>query len=213
MNLEEIGAAAVGNEDLYELDPSIFFPEQKSLHTTEGTELYNVQDVEKTKALMIEAGYDGTPIRLLTTKDYPEFYKAAVVIASQLEDVGFTVDIQVADWATVVERRQDVEAYEIFTTSSSFSSDPTSQAWMIPGAWPGSYESPAMEKLIKQWALASDPDVEQDLLAEMNRVVYTEVPEIKGSVMSALYVGGNDLEGYPNWMDTTFWNAWLSGSQ
>jgi peptide/nickel transport system substrate-binding protein len=210
LNLEQIGAAAVGNEDLYELDPSIFYAEQEGLHTTEGTELYNVQDVEKAKALMREAGYDGTPIRLLTTKDYPAFYKAAVAVASQLKDVGFTVEIQVFDWPTVLERREDAEAYDIFTTTSSPSFDPTSMTWMVPGAWAGFYESPAMEKLLDQWTATADPDAQQDLLAEMNRVVYTEVPEIKGPVLSALYVGGDGLEGYPNWMDATFWNVWLS---
>jgi len=214
LNLEQVGTAAVGNQDLFTLDSSIFFAEQESLHTTEGTELYSPeQDVEEAKTLLKEAGYDGAPIRLLTTKDYPAFYNAAVAVASQLKDVGFNVKIQVYDWPTVLERREDANAYDIFTTTSSPSFDPTSMTWMVPGAWPGFYESPAMDKLLDQWAASSDPDVQQDLLAEMNKVVYTEVPEIKGPVLSALYVGGKNLGGYPNWMDATFWNAWVSNGQ
>lgn len=212
-NLKEIGAAAVGNKELYELDASIFFPEQKDLYTLKGTEGYNVHDVDKAKKLMTEAGYDGTPIRLLTTKDYPEFYNSAVALASELEAVGFKVNIQVYDWPTVLKRRQDVKAYEIFTTTSSPSFDPTSMLWMIPGGWPGFYKSPTMDKLVDQWAAATEPAVKQDLLAKMNETVYSEVPQIKGPNLSALYVAGKDLKGYPNWMDTTFWNAWLSGGK
>lgn len=212
VNLDEIGSAAVGNKELYELDPSIFFPEQETLHTEEGTELYNKRDVDEAKRLLSEAGYDGTPIRILTTKDYPEFYNAAVALSSQLEAVGFKTKIQVYDWPTVLERREDVTAYDVFTTTSSPSFDPVTMLWMVPGAWAGFYESAAMDKLLGEWVATTDPDAKEDLLAKMNETVYTEVPEIKGPNLSALYVAGEDVQGYPNWMDTTFWNAWLDQS-
>lgn len=212
VNLDEIGSAAVGNKDLYEMDPSIFFPEQKTLHTEEGTVLYNKQDVAKAKQLLSEAGYDGTPVRLLTTKDYPEFYNATVALSSQLGAVGFKTKIEVYDWPTVLERREDVKAYDVFTTTSSPSFDPVTMLWMVPGAWAGFYASATMDKLLDEWVATTDPDTKQDLLAKMNETVYTEVPEIKGPNLSALYVAGKDVQGYPNWMDTTFWNAWMTKS-
>jgi peptide/nickel transport system substrate-binding protein len=211
-NLQELGAAGVGNKDFWQIDASIFFPEQTTLHTLQGTNLYNVHDLAKAKQLMSEAGYNGTPIRILTTKDYPDFYNSAVVLASQLQAVGFKVDIQVYDWATVLAKRQNKADYEIFVTTSSPSFDPSSNIWMIPGQWPGFYQSPKMQSLLDQWATATDDATKQKLLADFNSTVYSEVPLIKGVNESALYVGSKNLQGYPNWLDTTFWNAWLPGS-
>jgi ABC-type transport system substrate-binding protein len=66
-----------------------------------------------------------------------------------------------------------------------------------------------MDALLKQWSAATDEATKQKLLADFNQTVYSEVPLIKGAVLSALYVGSKSLQGYPNWLDTTFWNAWL----
>jgi peptide/nickel transport system substrate-binding protein len=209
VNLQDLASAGVGNKAFYQIDPSIFFP-GTSLYSLKGTEAYNVHDPAKAKQLMSAAHYDGRPIRILTTKDYPEFYNGAVALASQLQAVGFKVDIQVYDWATVLQRREDKTAYEIFTTTNSPTFDPTSTDWLVPQAYAGFYTSPKIDALLTQWYEAADDASKQKLLAEFNQTVYSEVPMIKGAVLSALYVGGKSLQGYPNWMDTTFWNTWLS---
>lgn len=207
-NLGEMAQAAIGTKELYSLDGSIFFPEQKSLHTLEGSEQYNVFDLAKAKTLLSEAGYDGTPIRLLTSKSYSEFYNASVVFAAQLKAIGFKVDIQVLDWPTVLQKRSDPEAYEIFATGGSPSFDPTSMVWLAP-SWPGWFESPKMKALLDEWARTLDEPTKQKLLAQMNATVYNEVPLIKGANYAAVYANSNRLSGYPNWIDATFWNTWL----
>lgn len=77
-----------------------FFPEQ-AWHSRAGAALYNQRDKEKARRLLKEAGYQGQPVRWLVTTEYEHHYKPALVGKSQLEEIGFKVDLQVADWATV----------------------------------------------------------------------------------------------------------------
>ena len=53
-------------------------------------------------------------------------YKNALVAKQQLEEVGMTIDLQVVDWATLVQRRGKPELYDIFSTGFSLNPDPAS---------------------------------------------------------------------------------------
>ena len=61
----------------------------------------------------------------MTTQEYPYMYGGAIVAKQQLETVGFTIDLQVIDWATVVERRAKPEEWDVFMTSHGFVPDPS----------------------------------------------------------------------------------------
>ena len=106
--------------------PAIAAPETPWF-TDEGKELFNHPDPEKAKALLKEANYDGTPIRWMSTKEYFYNYNAGVVFKQQLEAVGFKVDLQVMDWATLVKRRSDSKEYDVFVTAHDVlrASDPS----------------------------------------------------------------------------------------
>ena len=57
-------------------------------------------NVEKAKALLKEAGYDGRPIVLLQVTDLASLANLGPVAKAQLERVGFKVDMRPADWQT-----------------------------------------------------------------------------------------------------------------
>ncbi|MEI4488803.1 ABC transporter substrate-binding protein [Frigidibacter sp. MR17.14] len=60
---------------------------------------------DEAKAKLKEAGYDGTPVFLMHATDIPSLNAQGPVIAQQLRDGGFTVDMVSMDWASVVARR------------------------------------------------------------------------------------------------------------
>ena len=62
-------------------------------------------DVDKAKALLKEAGYDGTPIVVLHPTDQKLQDDWCTVLVQSLRRVGFTVDDQVIDLATMFSRR------------------------------------------------------------------------------------------------------------
>src|SRR5207245_10513570 len=77
---------------------------------------WNEHNREKDRRLMKEAGYKSEPIRFMTTQEYKWMYDFALLTKQQLEDVGFTIDLQVVDWATLVKRRNNPKEYDAFTT-------------------------------------------------------------------------------------------------
>ena len=66
-------------------------------------------DPERARELMVEAGYDGTPIRYYVLEHwYPVELPTSEVIAAMWEAVGFNIDMQVqANWDTILVENPD----------------------------------------------------------------------------------------------------------
>ena len=65
-------------------------------------------------------------------------YKNALVAKQQLEAAGFKIDLQVVDWATLVQRRNKPEAWDVFSTGITFNPEPafsTAASCNWPGWW------------------------------------------------------------------------------
>src|SRR5437899_12567837 len=96
----------------------------------------NEQNKAKVQKALEEAGYKKEPIRFMTTQEYKWMYDFALLTKQQLEDVGFTIDLQVVDWATLVKRRNNPKEYDAFTTGIGAAYDPTHHVYP-PACWPG----------------------------------------------------------------------------
>ena len=72
----------------------------------------------------------------MTTQEYKWMYDFALVSKQQLEDVGFNIDLQVVDWATLVKRRNNSKEYDAFTTGIGPQYDPTNSN-VLSCSWPG----------------------------------------------------------------------------
>ncbi|MGH3097453.1 MAG: ABC transporter substrate-binding protein [Streptosporangiales bacterium] len=205
---KKIAQAAYGDKDFWELDGSIFFPQQEGLYTTKGTEHYLDYDVGKAKRLMKEAGYSNEPIRILVTNLYPDHYNGGQIMAEQLKKVGFNIELEVMDWPTLVSRREQEDAYEAYITvfGGGGNFDPTSVIFFNP-SYPGFYRSKKMQSLLDDWVKTTDQAKRMKLLAEINRVVYEEIPVIKIANSVELYGRSAKLLGYRHWVDMRLWNT------
>src|SRR5204863_119918 len=84
----------------------------------------------------------------ITPGEYEHHYKPALVAKSQLEEVGFKIDLQVSDWATVVQRRNKPELWDAFSTAFVFQPEPTVSAQVLC-EWPGWWCNPDKEALLQ----------------------------------------------------------------
>ena len=79
---------------------------------------YYSQNLEEAKQLLEEAGVTGARVRLMDPADRQPAHAAAQVSREVLTALGFDVDFQVMDWATMVAQRARPDDWEFFHTWS-----------------------------------------------------------------------------------------------
>jgi peptide/nickel transport system substrate-binding protein len=139
LDMEPMLQSAYGSADFYSLDPGLMM-KQTAWWTDAGGDRYNMNDPDLARQKLEEAGYDGTPIRFMSTQEYGYMYATSTVAVQQMEAVGFVMDHQVIDWATVVERRAKPEEWDMFVTGHGFVPDPSQISYVgqmniYPGWW------------------------------------------------------------------------------
>lgn len=100
LDMDEIMEAAT--DGLYRLNVGFQYP-GNAAYSERGKEFYNIKKPDLAKRYLKEAGYKNEPIVLLTNKDYPAHYNAAVVMAEQLKAVGINATLRVLDWPTSIQ--------------------------------------------------------------------------------------------------------------
>jgi peptide/nickel transport system substrate-binding protein len=108
LNQEDFLKAVIGDPRYYKTCPAMFVC-GTSFATDVGGEVLMKSDFERSKQLLEEAGYDGTPVVLMHSTDVQVLANLAPVAKQLLEKGGFTVDMQSMDWQTLVSRRAKKE--------------------------------------------------------------------------------------------------------
>jgi len=138
------------------------------------------------KRLLAESGYDGTPIVLMAPTDVVTLKTQPIVMAQLLRQAGFKVDVQAADWQTVVSRRASQKlpkdgGWNMFITNviSTDLMNPIANLQISgkgkKGGWFGWPDDPKMEELRDAYARTSSVDEHKQLAAEIQDEVYNQV--------------------------------------
>jgi peptide/nickel transport system substrate-binding protein len=200
--------AGFGREEFIRIDPSLF-GEETVWYSDAGSDAYNNSDPERAQQLMEEAGYDGEPIRILTTREYPEYFLIGDFMRQELESIGMNIELIVVDWATVVSQRADPTAYDLFITGHSQYSHPATMAFNDP-AWPGWWESEAKDEVVSAMLAEADPDRFQELVDEYMTLIWEEMPFVKLGDHFALRGQSQNVVNLQNDPDWYFWNVGLN---
>jgi len=208
LDMEPIMAAGFGNKAFYRLDPGLHFVEQPQWHSKVGGELYNQKNKAKAQKLLKDANYSGQAVRWITTKEYQWMYKNALVAKQQLEEVGFKIDLQVVDWATLVQRRNKPEAFDVFSTGITFNPEPAYNTGMACN-WPGWWCQEDKEHWLEALARESDPAKRKAMLEKVQAIFYDDVGRIKYGDYFSLEVVRKDVQGFRHTNELNLWNVWL----
>jgi peptide/nickel transport system substrate-binding protein len=196
--------------DNYRLGPG-FMWEETIWHSNVGEELYNLADPELAREYLDAAGYDGEEVRIITTNEYADMYNTGILLAQQLEDLDINTDLQVFDWATMLETRNDTSVWDITITGFTFRVDPTQFPFMRCD-WGGIWCTDRKVELVDRLFAEVELDDRLEAWEELQALLYEEVPLIKTGEAYRLLAYSNRLQNVE--MSTlavapSLWNTWI----
>ncbi len=183
LNQKDFLVAGFGDVKYY-MECKALFICGTSLATDKGFEDKLNSDFAKSKEILKQEGYDGTPVVLLYPTD-TQTGRLTPILKSLLERGGFVVDMQAMDWQTVLSRRARKETPEkggwhafITTWVAADLLDPIRTSYIAATCekanvgWPC---DPQIEKLRDAFARATD-EAERKNLAAAIQVRASEYP-------------------------------------
>ena len=142
-----------------------------------------------------KAGYNGQPVRILASRQYEFHYNMALVMAEQLKRAGIKADLQIVDWATLVQRRGDPKLMDMYITHSPVLPEPMLSPPQLGDGAPGRWDTPAKQEVLKAFNAEMNPAHRGKLWGKVQAVVYDEVPYIRVGDFAALSATSAKMQG------------------
>jgi peptide/nickel transport system substrate-binding protein len=146
------------------------------------------RDVGTARKELEQAGYHGERVRLLMPTDNPKFQALAEVSADLLKKLGFNLDVQSMDWATVTIRRikqepLDQGGWSVFQTAPLGTDllNPAVHPYLRTNGRRGSVGWPTslrIEELRSAWLAAGDVAAQAKVAEQLQLQAFEDVPYV-----------------------------------
>ena len=210
-------AATRGFKDFYKVAcGSVFYQDlQPKLYSKYGCEqgLYGKgSQLDKARELMEKAGYNGEPIVIITNTDYYYMYAAALVLADQMGRAGFNTKLEVYDWPGELDRRSNLDNWDIAFSGCSIRMDPNmAYLWFDDQKkWTyfKEYKWPEMRALVEQDMAALTQEKRLVVWDKMMKLFIDNVTMINIGEVKTLYASKSKVH-FTNWYLWSFSNTWI----
>lgn len=159
-------------------------------------------NIAEAKKLLAEAGYKGQPIKMLTTKRYNALYNGAVFIQSMAKAAGINIEIEVLEWATLLDQYLK-GTYQSMFFSYAARLDAALSFQMLTGpkaSQPNKvWDNPEAVALINQALVASDPKIRQALFDDLHKRFIADLPMIPLWNTPDIAAFRSNVIGYKSW--------------
>lgn len=203
--IDDMLFAAFGDDDFFIVDGPMY-PEGWVWRSDAGTDMFNQNDQARAAELLQSVGYDGTPLRILTSRQYEFHFKMAEVAKVALEAAGFEVHMDVVDWATLGQRRNDPALWDIYITHSPFLPEPALTSLYSRTSRLG-WSNPDKDAILAAFTTETDSGTRRELFAQLQNQVFEDVGFIKIGGFNALMGAAKGLDGVTATPWPFFWNA------
>jgi peptide/nickel transport system substrate-binding protein len=193
INQEDIQRAAVGNPEYYRTCGSNFTCDSP-MGVEDGSDVLMLkapmaERQAKARELLKQSGYDGKPIVCLHATNIEVMNQSMLVIAQNLRQVGFDVQLASSDWGAVVTRRSnqnpvDQGGWNVFFTwgGGNATSNPIAlSAHAATGrkGWFGWPDNALTEQLRTEWSAAPTLEARREVARKLNRHMFDYVHDVK----------------------------------
>jgi peptide/nickel transport system substrate-binding protein len=169
-------------------------------------------DPARAKKLLVEAGYHGQPIKIITNSRFAVMNDVAVLVQAMAQQVGLNVIVEVVEFATQLSRyfKGDYQLMVFNYTPyldplfglDRFIGDKTVQADRVWG-------NPQAIELLAKLAQTSSPDTRQPLFDDLHQLFIEDSPMIVWSSGVNVAAYAKTVRGYTAWpgRKPRFWNV------
>jgi peptide/nickel transport system substrate-binding protein len=217
---EDILKAQVGNPEYYKICAALFGCGMQYASETL-SEMIVKKDTEKAKELLKAAKYDGAPVVILHATDIAMASAIPVVMAQQLRQAGFTVNLQAMDFMTLISRRSNKEStakggWSIFVTTwhTSEIMDPLRNYGVSANgekAWFGWANAPQVEALRESFLLANSEGQRKSLAEQIQKTMLEEGVTVPLGQINTASAYRKTLTGVLEAPVPVFWNIKKTG--
>jgi len=210
----EYMTAMVGNPEFFQTCDSLLMCGTPYATGAGGGERMVEGDMDKAKQLMGEV-YDGEKIVVMHPTDHPTG-PAALVTAAKLRELGVDVEVQAMDWATLTSRRTSKNpategGWSLFHTrhGGMAAASPVSHLSLAAGgdnAWFGWPHNETIEQLRLDFALETDADKREAIVAELHEEAMRYQPYVVVGQYTMPSAYRSDVEGVLQTPALVFWN-------
>lgn len=140
--------------------------------------------IDKAKALLEEAGYDGTPVVIMAPTDLAMVVPQPIVIGDALRKAGFNVQMKMMDWQTLAAQQGNQDApseggWNIFSTYSilATSGDPFGNTPLATDgreSWAGWPDVPEISALRLDYARAASVEEQKEIAKQIQKLAIDE---------------------------------------
>src|SRR5882672_6030830 len=186
LNQKDVLDALVGNPKYYQICGA-FFVCGTPLETDVGAEsVVKGNGMAEAKKELAASGYDGTPVVIMAPGDVVTLKAQPIVAAQLLREAGFKVDVQAADWQTVVARRANQKpakegGWNMFFTNFT-SADVLNPVVNVlisgrgrNGGWFGWPEDAKIEAMRDAFARSLSSEEQKKIAIDIQKEVYDQV--------------------------------------
>lgn len=173
-------------------------------------------NIEKAKELLEQSGYDGETVLIFHVTDLSSMSSIPLVMAQQLQNAGFKVELQSMDFMTMLSRRANKGpvsegGWSIFVTSwhNTEISDPI-RSYMISAAGEDGYAGwpsiPEIEAMREDFLRAESQEAREAIAADIQKLVYENGVFAPLGSFARISGYGPNIKGVLKAPANVFWN-------
>jgi peptide/nickel transport system substrate-binding protein len=215
LDMNEVMTAAADGH--YALNAGFQYPGQAD-YTNAGKATYNLKNPDLAKTYLTQAGYRGEPVVLLTNKDYPSMYHAALAVQKELQAVGINVHMKVVDWPSSVQLRMNTTQgwnihFSAWGTQPALGARAVMQMLVQPNASYKPKDGMDDPDLLAAWdEMNTQPTVQgrQQAFAQMQKLVLERVYALPFGAVTKVQAIRSDVQGFEPFRIPRMANVWLA---